>query len=134
MDALHSGFVFALHDLAPVAVDGAHRVVYFNPASNRRHVSKLRLADDGEQTASVTITGLDDRGAQSGTVTLAVPAMSAATFTSAQLEAGGGLAGSLGDGYGKWRLRVESDVPLAVMSLVESRDGHLVNVSTGTAD
>ena len=129
------GFVSAMHDLAPIAVDGSHRVVYFNPASNRRHVSKLRLANDGEQTAAVTITGLDDRGAQSGAVTLAVPAMSAATFTSAQLEAGGeGLAGSLGDGYGKWRLRVESDVPLAVMSLVESRDGHLVNVSTGTAD
>ena len=129
------GFVSAMHDLAPVAADGSHRVVYFNPASNRRHVSKLRLANDGEQAAAVTITGLDDRGANSGTVTLAVPAMSAATFTSAQLEAGGeGLAGSLGDGYGKWRLRVESDVPLAVMSLVESRDGHLVNVSTGTAD
>ena len=129
------GFVSAMHDLAPVATDGSHRVVYFNPASNRRHVSKLRLANDGEQAAAVTITGLDDRGAQSGAVTLAVPAMAAATFTSAQLEAGGeGLAGSLGDGYGKWRLRVESDVPLAVMSLVESRDGHLVNVSTGTAD
>ena len=129
------GFVSAMHDLAPVATDGSHRVVYFNPASNRRHVSKLRLANDGGQAAAVTITGLDDRGAQSGTVTLAVPAMSAATFTSAQLEAGGeGLAGSLGDGYGKWRLRVESDVPLAVMSLVESRDGHLVNVSTGAAD
>ena len=129
------GLVSAMHDLAPVAVDSGHRVVYFNPASNRRHVSKLRLANDGEQAAAVTITGLDDRGAQSGAVTLAVPAMAAATFTSAQLEAGGeGLAGSLGDGYGKWRLRVESDVPLAVMSLVESRDGHLVNVSTGTAD
>ena len=129
------GFVSAMHDLAPVATDGSHRVVYFNPASNRHHVSKLRLANDGEQTAAVTVTGLDDRGAQSGTVTLAVPAMAAATFTSAQLEAGGeGLAGSLGDGYGKWRLRVESDVPLAAMSLVESRDGHLVNVSTGTAD
>ena len=129
------GLVSAMHDLAPVATDGSHRVVYFNPASNRRHVSKLRLANDGGQTAAVTITGLDDRGAQSGTVTLAVPAMSAATLTSAQLEAGGeGVAGSLGDGYGKWRLRVESDVPLAVMSLVESRDGHLVNVSTGTAD
>ena len=129
------GLVSAMHDLAPVAADGSHRVVYFNPASNRRHVSKLRLANDGEQTAAVTITGIDDRGAQSGTVTLTVPAMSAATFTSAQLESGGaGLAGSLGDGYGKWRLRVESDVPLAVMSLAESRDGHLVNVSTGTAD
>ena len=129
------GFVSAMHDLAPIAADGSHRVVYFNPASNRRHASKLRLANNGEQAAAVTITGIDDRGAWSETVTLTVPAMSAATFTSAQLEAGGeGLAGSLGDGYGKWRLRVESDVPLAVMSLVESRDGHLVNVSTGTAD
>ena len=106
------GFVSAMHDLAPLATDGAYRIVYFNPGSNTRHVSKLRLANDGEQPAAVTITGMDDRGAQSGTVTLAVPAMSAATFTSAQLEAGGeGLAGSLGDGYGKWRLRVESDVP-----------------------
>ena len=129
------GLVSAMHDLAPIAADGSHRVVYFNPASNRHHASKLRLANDGEQAAAVTITGLDDRGAQSGTVMLAVPAMSAATFTSTQLEAGGeGLAGSLGDGYGKWRLRVESDVPLAAMSLVESRDGHLVNVSTGSVD
>ena len=129
------GFVSAMHDLAPVAADGSHRVVYFNPASNRRHVSKLRLANDGEQAAAVTITGIDDRGARSGTVTLTVSAGSAATFTSAQLESGGaGLAGSLGDGTGKWRLRVESDVPLTAMSLVESRDGHFVNVSTGTAE
>ena len=98
-------------------------------------MSKLRPANDGEQAAAVTITGLDDLGAPSGTVTLSVPAMSAATFTSAQLEAGGeGLAGSLGGGHGKWRLRVESDVLLAVMSLVESRDGHVVNVSTDTAE
>ena len=129
------GFVSAMHDLAPVAADGSHRVVYFNPASNRRHVSKLRLANDGERAAAVTIAGIDDRGARSGTVTLTVSAGSAATFTSAQLESGGaGLAGSLGDGKGKWRLHVESDVPLTAMSLVESRDGHFVNVSTGTAE
>ena len=129
------GFVSAMHDLAPIAADGSHRVVYFNPASNRRHVSKLRLANDGEQAAAVTITGIDDRGVRSGTVTLTVSAGSAATFTSAQLESGGAeIAGSLGDGTGKWRLRVESDVPLTAMSLVESRDGHFVNVSTGTAE
>ena len=129
------GLVSAMHDLAPVAPDGAYRVVYFNPGSNTRYVSKLRLANNGDQRAAATIIGIDDRGVQSETVTLAIPAMSAATFTSVQLESGGeGLAGSLGDGNGKWRLRVESDVPLEVMSLVESRDGHLVNVSTGTAD
>ncbi len=129
------GFVSAMHDSAPVAENGSHRIVYFNPASNRRYVSKLRLANNGEQNAEVTITGMDDRGAQSGTVTLTVPAMSATTLTSAQLESGGGgFAGSLGDGYGKWRLWVESDEPLTAMSLVESRGGQLVNVSTATAD
>ena len=42
---LGGGLVSAMHDLAPIAADGSHRVVYFNPASNRRHVSKLRLAN-----------------------------------------------------------------------------------------
>ena len=129
------GFVSAMHDLVPAAENGSHRIVYFNPASNRRHVSKLRLANNGERNAAVAVTGMDDRGAQSGTVTLAVPAMAATTLTSAQLESGGeGFAGSLGDGYGKWRLWVESDVPLTAMSLVASRGGQLVNVSTATAD
>ena len=69
-------------------------------------------------------------------MTLAVPAASALDFTSKELEQGEGpLSGSLGDGSGKWRLRVSSDVPLGVMSLLENRrTGHLANVSTGTED
>ena len=72
----------------------------------------------------------------SGAVSLAVPAGSALTFTAAELEAGDGgrLAGGLGNGEGKWRLRVRSDEPIAVMSLLETPTGHLTNVSTGTAD
>ena len=129
------GFLTSLHDLAPVAEDGGHRVVFFNPGSNTGQVSKLRLINDGGEAASVTVTGIDDHGNGSGTVTLTVPAGSARTFTSAELEAGGdGLAGRLGDGSGKWRLRVRSDAPIAVMSLLETPSGHLTNVSTGTAD
>ena len=130
------GFLTSLHDLAPVADDGSHRVVFFNPGSNRRQVSKLRLINDGERSARVSITGIDDGGSDSGTVTLAVPAGSALTFTSAELEAGDDdrLTGGLGDGDGKWRLRVRSDEPIAVMSLLETPTGHLTNVSTGTAD
>ena len=71
-------------------------------------------------------------------MTLAVPAASASasTFTSKELEDGEGpLAGGLGEGGGRWRLRVSSDVPLGVMSLLENRrTGHLANVSTGTGD
>ena len=129
------GFLTSLHDLAPVADDGSHRVVFFNPGSNTRQVSKLRLINDGSRGASATIAGIDDGGADSATVELAVPAGSALTFASAELEAGGGrLAGRLGDGHGKWRLRVSSDQPISVMSLLETPSGHLTNLSTGSAD
>ena len=129
------GFLTSVHDLAPLATDGSHRVVFFNPGSNTRQVSKLRLINNGNRAASTTITGVDDEGSNSGTVSVTVPAASALTFTAAELEAGGGhLSGSLGDGAGKWRLRVSSNIPLAVMSLLESPTGHLANVSTGTED
>ncbi len=127
------GFVTSMHELVPRAEDGSHRVVFFNPGSNSRQVSKLRLVNDGERAASATIAGVDDGGSDSGTVAVTVPAGRALTFTSAQLEAGGGaLSGGLGVGSGKWRLRVESDARLSVMSLLESPTGHLANVSTGT--
>ncbi len=129
------GFITSMHDLAPRAADGSHRVVFFNSGSNARQVSKLRLINNGDRSASVTIAGIDDGGADSGTVAITVPSAQALTFTSAELEAGGGrLAGGLGDGAGKWRLRVDSNAPLAVMSLLESPTGHLANVSTGTED
>ena len=129
------GFLASLHDVAPVAENGGHRVVFFKPGSNRWQVSKLRLVNDGERAASVRIAGIDDRGVDSGMVTLTVPAGSALTFTSAELETGSErLASSLGDGYGQWRLRVHSDEPIAVMSLLETQGGLLANMSTGTAD
>ena len=130
------GFLTSTHDLAPLAADGSHRVVFFNPGRNIHQVSRLRLINNGDRAASVTITGIDDAGSDSGTVTLTVPAASASTFTSKELEQGEGpLAGGLGEGSGKWRLRVSSDVPLGVMSLLENRrTGHLANVSTGTED
>ena len=129
------GFVTSIHDLAPVAEDGSHRVVFFNPGSNVRQASRLRLINDGERAAEVAIAGIDDRGNDSGTVTLQVPAGTALALGSAELEAGSERqAGRLGDGAGKWRLRVRSDAPIAVMSLLETPSGHLANVSTGTAD
>ena len=130
------GFLTSTHDLAPLAADGSHRVVFFNPGRNTGQVSRLRLINNGDRPASATITGIDDAGSDSGTVTLTVPAASALAFTSKDLEQGEGpRAGGLGEGSGKWRLRVSSDVPLGVMSLLENRrTGHLANVSTGTED
>ena len=129
------GFLTSMHDLAPVAEDGSHRVVFFNPGSNTEQISKLRLINDGERRAKVTINGIDDAGMRSGTVTFTLPAGLALTFPSAELESGSDrLDGGLGDGEDRWRLRVRSDEPIAVMSLLETPGGLLTNLSTGTAD
>ena len=53
--------------------------------------------------------------------------------SSSALESGDGEGidgGALGDGVGKWRLRVESDRPVQVMSLLDSPTGHLSNLSS----
>ena len=123
------GFVTSLHETAPAA-DGAARVPVFHPASSDEQRSLLRLANNGEEPALATITGVDDAGAAAEPVTVTVPAGEALTLTAAQLEDGGeGLEGALGDGDGKWRLTVEFDNPLTVMSLMESPAGHLSNLS-----
>ena len=126
------GFLTGMHDVAPVA-GRSHRVMFFNPASNRDKVSWLRLANPGAAEAAVTVAARDDAGAEApgGTVTLTLPAGAARTLTAQALEAGGeGFDGSLGDGAGKWRLTVTADRSIEVMSLLMSRSGHLANLST----
>ena len=125
------GFLTAMHDMAPVSAN-SHRVVIFNPGSNPNQQSHLRLVNLGSETARITVTGIDDAGASPGTpVSLTVPDGSSKTITAAQLEAGGeGIDGALGDGAGKWRLRVTSDQPIRVMNLLKSPTGHLTNLST----
>ena len=123
------GFVTSLYETAPAA-DGAARVPVFHPASDDGQRSLLRLANNGDEPAMATITGVDDAGAASEPVTVTVPAGEALTLTAAQLEDGGeGLEGALGDGDGMWRLTVAFDNPLTVMSLMESPAGHLSNLS-----
>ena len=123
----------SLHDVAPVE-DGTHRVVFFNPGSDDRQVSRLRLVNPGETDAEATIAAVDDRGAEPGAaVRVRVPAGASVELTSMELESGEGegiLGGALGDGRGKWRLRIESDRPLHAMSLLTSPTGHLTNLST----
>ncbi len=128
------GFLTSMHDLAPPGVAAqTARVPIFNPGSNRRQASLLRVINDGDAAATVTVTGVDDAGTPGGEVRLTVPAGEARTWTAADLEAGGEeFEGGLGDGVGKWRLTVASDVPVSVMSLLRSPGGHLTNLSTST--
>ena len=128
------GFLTSMHDVAPSMGDG-NAVAIFNPASNPNQVSSLRLVNGGAEDALVSITGVDDAGeSPGGAVVVTVPAGGSRTIGAAQLESGGeGLVEALGDGAGKWRLLVESDRPVLVMSLLSSPTGHLTNLSTAPA-
>lgn len=124
------GFLTSMHDVAPYS-NRRHRIPIFNPASNERQRSLLRLANPSNAVVRVTIAGVDDAGASAGTeVSLDLPPQAARTLTAVELERGGtGLAGRLGDGAGKWRLTIDADGPLYAMSLLESPTGHLSNLS-----
>ena len=125
------GFLTSVHDVAPVE-DGRHRVATFNPGSNSNQVSVVRLLNAGAEPARATVAGIDDRGTSpGGPVTVKIPAGASRTVTAVELESGGdGLEGALGDGAGKWRLEVESDREITVMSLLSSPTAHLTNLST----
>ena len=98
-------------------------MVFFNPASSRGRVSALRLINPGEEAAAVRITGIDSAGEAGASAVALILAPRASRSLSAQaLESGQGegLVGALGDGAGKWRLRVSADRPIRVMSLLAS--------------
>ena len=127
------GFVTSLHDIAPRAEDGSLWIPFFNPGSNRSQASRLRLVNWGTTAAEATITGIDDAGeSPGGTVRASVPARSARDYMSWELETGegAGLSGALGDGEGKWRLRVSAPVEVEAMSLLGLPTGHVTNLST----
>ena len=126
------GFLTTMQAVVP-SMNGAHRIAAFNPGSNTRQVSVLRLVNRGSQAAVAAVTGADDRGVRpGGAVEVPVPAGAAVELNAAELESGEADAiasGALGDGRGKWRLHVGSDGDLAVISLLSSPMGRLTNLS-----
>ena len=138
------GFLTSMHTQPPI-YGRTHRVVTFNPGSNMNQASRLRLINlrcpqseiSGCEAANVTIYGVDDAGKRSPDVRLAVPPGAVREVTAAELEGlaqnAEGLEGSLGDGTGKWQLFVSSDLPIQVISLLESVSGHLTNLSAPAA-
>ena len=128
------GLLTSMHDLVPETF-GTHHVWMFNPGSNSRQVSRLRLINPSHLHMPAIVyardDGVNDTYARRR-VEIRLPAHRTLDFTAAQLESGdaeGIVAGGLGDGNGKWWLSVEA--PNArVMSLLESPGGHLANVSS----
>ena len=127
------GFLTSMHDLAPRAEDGSLWIPFFNPGRNTNQASSLRLINRGEGAAEVTITGVDDAGdPSSDAVRVSIPTGAVRTFTAAELETGSatGLSGALGEGEGKWRLRVATSDEVDAMSLLSLPTGHTTNLST----
>ena len=136
------GFLTSMHDVAhplsrgtagvPGEAAFAYELPFFNPGSNTRQVSLLRLVNTGDVAVDVSVHGEDDSSRSSRRmVRLSLPPRAARELTSAQLETGGdSLSGAFDDGIGKWRLLVSADQPLAAMSVLSSPQGHLTNLST----
>ena len=125
------GFLTPMRSVLPSA-PGVWDVSIFNPASNVDQASSLRIANIGAERTEVLITGVDDRGRMPGTaVRIEIPGGATRTLTAPELENGpAGARGRLGDGAGKWRLRIESDGAIAVTNLLLSTEGHLTDLST----
>ena len=126
------GFLTNLSRTVPITA-GINQVWIFNPASNTQQRSVLRLVNNSDTQGSVTITGVDDAGNSPGdTVIFNIMSESAMAISSQDLENGNsdlGLVGTLGNGSGKWRLSIDSDVDLQVQSLLETPSGFLTNLS-----
>ena len=126
------GFLTSMHDVVREARLRWH-VPTFNPASNRDIRSHLRLINPAGDDVDVAIRGRDDAGESSpeGEVDLTLSPGEARVLSAQALEEGGdGLFGRLGDGAGKWQLFVSAEAPIEVMNLMETRSGHLANLST----
>jgi hypothetical protein len=83
-------------------------------------------------TSSVIKAGITNgAAAPGGEVTFNIAADSAMTLTAQDIENGNSdlITGSLGDGGGKWRLVITSDIDLQVQSLLDTPTGFLTNLS-----
>lgn len=126
------GVIAGLHGLSGGKAD-EHYVSFFNSAGNTRSRSVLRLINPNDRRVEVTIDGRDDAGqaAPRGRVSLRLAPRASMWITAQQLEAGDdAFTGRFGDGDGKWQLFIEANAEIQAMSLIQTADGRLSDVST----
>ncbi len=132
------GHLSSVHDTVPMlaleaGADFAYRVVFFNQMDSGSEVhptSLLRLVSTHDEPVAVSIHAEDDAGTQ-GVVSLTLAPRGVAMLTSAMLELGDdSLDGMLGNGFGKWRLLVVAEQAIDVLNFIETKTGHLTNMST----
>ena len=128
------GFVTSMHDLV-ARRSMRHHVVFFNPGDNSNQRSSLRLINSSENDSRVVISGMDDNGdpPPGENIRFTLEAGAALSISAQELEEGSDdFMGSFGNGHNKWQLFVSADQPIHVMSLLDTPEGHLTNLSTTT--
>ena len=91
---------------------------------------EVRLLNAGGEPAEVRLSGTDDAGSSGGAAELTLAPWTARTLTATALAEGeAGMIGALGAGSGSWRLRLEADREIDVLSLVRGSGGMLSDVS-----
>lgn len=129
------GFLTNLSASAPRESQFEARLWIFNPGSNDQQRSILRLINRSDSPGVAMIEAIDDLGQPSpgGSVSLDIAPRSAVELSALELEDGNtakGLIGALGDGEGKWRLRISADVAIEVQGLLETPTGFLTDLSS----
>lgn len=121
-------------ELLPLAYNGSIVKVYnVNPAGVSSAESFVRVINPSNTAGKVTVVGWDDNGNFRGPLTFTLPAKNSRQFNSQDIEAGNPakLAGSFGDGVGKWRLEVTGEFSgMRVQSLNRNyTDGTVTNLT-----
>ena len=120
-----------------------HTIPLFVPASpGGDPQGVLRLANDAEAAATVSIQAIDDTGLIVGLATLTLDASAAMELTATDLESGNaakGLEVGFGPLGGNVRLVIDSDLPIVPSAFVRGADGALAPMNatvpaTATAD
>lgn len=127
------GFLTQVDAIVPNAFGKEHEIPMFNPSSNPNQVSKLRIINNSDDKNIFEITGVDNKGrAPGGMLSFSLEPREAIEISSSDIENGNpslGLVGSIGDGVGKWLLKIKSTQPSMVLNLLEAPGGYLSNLS-----
>lgn len=113
------------------------KIMQLPPAGNAQVEGQLRIVNDNEVGGLVTIESWDDTGAPGATATLNLAAGQSVTYRTAELETGTtdagkpALSNGIGDGAGRWRLRVTGEFDnMNVQAFAKNREtGTLSNIT-----
>lgn len=109
-----------------------------NPGENPNQVSILRFVNPNNDTATISIYGVDDSGVRhpgQGSLALTIAPHQAVQLLSSELESGAidkGLSGALGDGVGKWAITAKSNIPIKVLNLLFDPNGFISELPSET--